>query len=738
MSIAKKLHELLYNERLGFISWYELDYYGKPARKQIFDSTIKMINEMVNDLPVEDVGVTGYYGMTILHHLVTGNYYTEVKTLLEKGANLNITGGKGENNYADSYIGVTPLHIACYVGNLNMVKLLLSYGADSTIKDRKGRNCFHYLAGMGFGIVNHGDTSKTAAVLQYIEIAKLLQCNINEKDNEGKTPMIYLMGDSQQLSVFLTKHLIDMGADIHIKDADENNLLILAALNNHITATGLIMEYGENVDYQNNNGDTALIMAYKKRNYKIVYMLLKHGANPDLCNNQGENLRHLLKNSDRYEEDELIENIISGKRMRIKNYFNLWSRLDRNFWGRDYDDENVFYFDLGRDIARRIDVDDETEHTYIRKLIENFIDSNRGEFVIKMLLEEGYDMNMIVTEKSHVTTIRDICFIEGFYRDNNGIKELIEAGIDINKALVRGETPAYILVDSVSRDSEEFIFEACIKILENLSVESMECISNNGMSAVHLAAKKFNNPMIIDYMIKRGVNVNVVTDAPQKQGNTPLHIACLNCHVEVVKSLMAAGADDSLTNCDEEIPAYCLFDDYHSYNSKKAMEILKLLDTVNAKRAKTGETPLLRLFRRGGNYEYEMLEIFIDKGVDINCPDNQGNTPLIIQSDRGRDTDVIKLLLREGADINARNEKGNSALMYVVKASNSELARYLIKKGADYNIINLNNETPSSIAVENGLEAVLELMTNITVFPVSDEEYDDDDDYDDYEEERKF
>ena len=56
---------------------------------------------------------------------------------------------------------------------------------------------------------------------------------------------------------------------------------------------------------------------------------------------------------------------------------------------------------------------------------------------------------------------------------------------------------------------------------------------------------------------------------------------------------------------------------------------------------------------------------------------------------------------------------GNTVLHYVLKNYNEVTARYLIKKGADYNRANNEGVTPVQIAVEKGMNRVLELMTDI-------------------------
>lgn len=75
----------------------------------------------------------------------------------------------------------------------------------------------------------------------------------------------------------------------------------------------------------------------------------------------------------------------------------------------------------------------------------------------------------------------------------------------------------------------------------------------------------------------------------------------------------------------------------------------------------------------------------LDKGVDINCRDTNGMTPLIAAAGKGY-LDMVKLLIERGADVSLKEKrKGLSALKFAAGGGHSEVIRLLLDAGADVN-----------------------------------------------------
>ena len=117
-------------------------------------------------------------------------------------------------------------------------------------------------------------------------------------------------------------------------------------------------------------------------------------------------------------------------------------------------------------------------------------------------------------------------------------------------------------------------------------------------------------------------------------GNTPLHLAALNCNLDRVKSLLNKGAE------------------------------------VRAKNL-VGQTPLHHA-THGGNLEIVQLLVF--QGADVNAKDAHGDTPLIVAAWKDL-SEIADFLISKGANINAKSDNGSTPLGF-----NNDTSRNLAEK----------------------------------------------------------
>ena len=154
----------------------------------------------------------------------------------------------------------------------------------------------------------------------------------------------------------------------------------------------------------------------------------------------------------------------------------------------------------------------------------------------------------------------------------------------------------------------------------------------------------FNLHDAIKAIIAIGGDVN----ARNQEGITPLHWAIEKGELEIVRELLANGADINATYSKERTAiAY-------------------------------GRTALLWAIEKG---ELEIVRELLASGADIKATDNTGITALHWAIEKG-ELEIVRELLASGADIKATDNTGITALHMATEEGNVEIVQLLIASGA--------------------------------------------------------
>lgn len=138
--------------------------------------------------------------------------------------------------------------------------------------------------------------------------------NINRKDQNGKTPLIWAAGYNNNCKV--TTLLINKGAKVHLKDNNGLTALIHAVKNeNKPCVVKALLNAGANINYQSPNGNTALIWSVKNGNLELTKLLINSQANIDISNNQNKTAIDISKENNNSE----IKKILKGNKNYSKN-----------------------------------------------------------------------------------------------------------------------------------------------------------------------------------------------------------------------------------------------------------------------------------------------------------------------------------------------------------------------------------------------------------------------------------
>jgi ankyrin repeat protein len=219
----------------------------------------------------------GDNGDTALIISIREKYYSIFKNLLDKGANVNVS----------NYHGDTPLSIAVGLGNIPIINLLIEKGAYVNHLNELGNTL---LMEVCRGVIKNRKDQNTI-------ISLLLKSgiNLNAKNIYGNSAISYSINTK---NLRLLKHLLKLGADINILDANGNTLvhkIVLLALFERLKNKELdeiidiLIANGINPNIRNNDGYTPLHLAVKPANdrderaaYQLVQKLLDYSADPNI------------------------------------------------------------------------------------------------------------------------------------------------------------------------------------------------------------------------------------------------------------------------------------------------------------------------------------------------------------------------------------------------------------------------------------------------------------------------
>ena len=139
----------------------------------------------------------------------------------------------------------------------------------------------------------------------------------------------------------------------------------------------------------------------------------------------------------------------------------------------------------------------------------------------------------------------------------------------------------------------------------------------------------------------------------------------------------------------EKAGAYSL----HDAASKNAYEVVDVLikqgADINAQ-DKHGWTPL---HHAAWSDAAATAAILLKQGADIHATNKHGWTPLHWGA-LNNAASTAEVLLKNGADVNAKNENGDTPLHHAARNNNHNIAEVLLKNGADINAKNKNGDTP--------------------------------------------
>lgn len=162
--------------------------------------------------------------------------------------------------------------------------------------------------------------------------------------------------------------------------------------------------------------------------------------------------------------------------------------------------------------------------------------------------------------------------------------------------------------------------------------------------------------------------------ATDADGNTPMHLAVMHNHSEMVAHLYRLGGNINARNAAGMSPLYTAI-------AHSRVEHIELLHRLGAKMnlcLPDGRNPLQFAVTEG----YHLCIVpLAQTGADVNKADSHGNTLLHFCAAHGQQY-CMQALLQAGANVHSRNKMQLSALHYACAQHNTACAQILIEHGA--------------------------------------------------------
>ena len=232
-------------------------------------------------------------GDTALHIAAQCGYDKCLETLLSSGLRVDKVNKNGEG----------PLFQACEAGQLNCVAVLIAHGANINLATEEGVTALMEASRHGYALIlnllfqhfvtkdltakNGYNALHFAAAFGQDQVLEILmgQLGIESRTASGDTALLIacIHGQVKCISV-----LLDLGADIMVKDKLGNNLLMIACIADNCDVAEVLIKRGNLLNIVNSAGNNALIESAIHRCINSAVLLLKHGAELTFKNSEGK------------------------------------------------------------------------------------------------------------------------------------------------------------------------------------------------------------------------------------------------------------------------------------------------------------------------------------------------------------------------------------------------------------------------------------------------------------------
>jgi ankyrin repeat protein len=409
-----------------------------------------------------------------------------------------------------------------------------------------------------------------------------------------------------------------------------------------------LLKAGADVDATNRYGATALHTASRNGDAHSAALLLNAGANPATASPEGETA---LMAAARTGNVELINALLAGGRAKAgdlnkadPNYKEGWKGQTALMWAaaEGHADAIAALIAGGanpNEFSAEIVVPQPSRRTngFVypnipkgRMAALHFAARSGHMEAVEALVAGKADINAVDADGSNALILAAL----------NGHPDvavaLLEAGADPKVADKFGRTVLFVATDMNTREAEARPTPAVTG--DKTDVDVIKAAIAKGADVN--ATLKATLPAL---MAQSGIRNGLL-----RPGTTPFLRASMSADLEVMKILLAAGADPLKATDKDDGPAKQPFVGFNSGNTTPLMAASGVGWRDEISRGRVPDA-------------IEAIKLLLAKGADINQANNAGNTPLIGAAIRGEPA-LVEFLLQNGANPNAKNGIGLTAM----------------------------------------------------------------------------
>ncbi|QJT94922.1 ankyrin repeat domain-containing protein [Wolbachia endosymbiont of Diaphorina citri] len=513
------------------------------STEQLFDAVRRNnLSEVENLLSMgADVSIRDKRSWAPLHCAADNDNKLDIsRAILNRNANIE----------ARTNIGETPLHIANAYGQLKIIELLVDKGASLEAKTNDGLTPLHvaiqhnnttpkiieFLIDKGVNIeakIKDDQTPLHHAVFKdRLDIVRVLSsrgANIEAKNKDGKTPLdLAIQGNYTDIVGFLKHTELDRKLLAAAQDGDFNKVKDLVNL-------------GADVNIKDKDGKTPLHYASRSIHHLgMVKYLISKGADIDVKDNSGRT----PEDEERYTNSGTMRQVFMQAHLdkelllTVKNEKDL--KTINDLIAKDIDDRThgEFYYTWSGNLG--------TVEFFVSKDVSVNATDKYGCTLLHWAALKGHsDIAKFLVDRGANVNAKDILGRTPMHfavmNNHVNITEfLLKQGVRVDETDKNGSTSLHYAAEFGQLDSARFL------IGKGANINTAD---NSGKKPIHIASEN-NNKNIIELFLSKGVSV----DNADKDGWTSLHYAARRGCLGATEFLIEKGADIKAKDKNGQVP----------------------------------------------------------------------------------------------------------------------------------------------------------------------------------------